>query len=142
MPRDFSRGRKVADLVQRELALLVQREVRDPRLGMITLSGVKVSRDLAFADVYFTMLGCADSQAAEALLNETAGFLRAGLAQALKVRTTPRLRFHFDKTLETGIKVSQAIDAALALDKSRDKSRDKSGRLEKSQRPASAEAPR
>ena len=119
MPKEFSRGRKVADLVQRELALLIQREVKDPRLGLLTLSGVKVSRDLAFADVYFTLLGAEDPAAAEALLNEAASFLRSGLSQALKVRATPRLRFHFDKTLETGIAVGKAIDAALAEDQHR-----------------------
>lgn len=121
MPREFSRGTKIADLVQRELALLLQREVQDPRLGMITLSGVKVTRDLAFADVYFTMLGCEDTEGAEDLLNQASGFLRSQLAQALRVRTTPRLRFHFDGTLENGIRVGKAIDAALALDKSRQK---------------------
>ena len=117
--RNPARGRKVADLVQRELALLIQREVKDPRLGMVTIVEVKVTRDLAFADVYFTMLSAepADPAAAEAALAKTGGFLRAQLAQTLRVRTAPRLRFHFDRTLETGLRVSKAIDAARARDR-------------------------
>ena len=77
MPREFSRGRRIADQIQHEIAILVQQEVKDPRVGMVTINEVKVSRDLAYADVYFTMLGNADHKAAESALTNAAGFLRS-----------------------------------------------------------------
>lgn len=119
MPREFSRGRRVADLIQQELARLIQQEVKDPRVGMVTINEVKVSRDLAFADVYFTMLGDGEASAAEKALDNAAGFLRSQLARALSTRTTPRLRFHYDATIETGARISKAINDALAEDRSR-----------------------
>lgn len=116
MPKEFSRGRRIADLVQRQLALLVQREVKDPRIGMVTINEAKVSRDLAWADVYFTVLGTQDYASVEQTLNGASGFLRSQLAKALGTRTTPRLRFHYDMTTQRGAKLGKAIDAARALD--------------------------
>lgn len=119
MPREFSRGQKVADLIQRELAVLIQREVKDPRIGMVTINEATVSRDLAFSDVYFTVLGAEDTEAVEEVLNHASGFLRSQLAKVLNTRTTPRLRFHYDATIETGARISQAIDEAIAEDERR-----------------------
>ncbi len=118
MPKESSRGRKVADLIQRELAMLIQREVKDPRIGMVTINEAKVSRDLAFSDVYFTVLPSDNSAAVEEVLNQASGFLRSQLAKTLNTRTTPKLRFHFDSTIEDGARMSQAIDQALADDAS------------------------
>lgn len=95
----------------------MQTEVKDPRVGMVTINEVKVSRDLAFADVYFTMLGEADHRAAEAALTNAAGFLRSQLARILTARTTPRLRFHYDESIENGERMSKAIDAARKRDR-------------------------
>lgn len=120
MPREFSRGRKVADLIQRELAVLIQREVKDPRIGMVTINEASVSRDLAFADIYFTVLPAEDTAGAEEVLNQAAGFLRSQLARILNTRTTPKLRFHYDATIENGARLSKAIDDAIARDESRD----------------------
>jgi len=117
MPREFSRGRKVADLIQRELAILIQREVKDPRIGMVTVNEASVSRDLAFADVYFTVLPAENTGEVEEILNQAGGFLRSELAKTLNTRTTPRLRFHYDATIENGARLSQAIDAARARDR-------------------------
>ncbi len=117
MPREFSRGRRVADQIRKDLAILIQREIKDPRLGMVTINDAKVSRDLAVADVYFTVLPEGDSAAAEDLLNNAGGFLRSLLAKNLSTRTTPRLRFHYDHTVENGARLSKAIDTALASDR-------------------------
>ncbi len=118
MPREFSRGRRIADLIQRELAILIQREMKDPRLGMITINDAKVSRDLAFADVYFTVLGGNNAEAAEEVLNKAGGFLRTQLSKIMSTRTTPKLRFHYDSTIENGERISKAIDDAMRDDSS------------------------
>jgi ribosome-binding factor A len=119
MPREFSRGRRIADLIQRELAILIQREVRDPRLGMITINDAKVSRDLAVADVHFTMFPEENADIAEEVLNNAGGFLRSQLAKIMATRTTPKLRFHYDNTIVTGARISKAIDDAITDDNSR-----------------------
>lgn len=118
MPREFSRGQKVGDLIQRELASLIQREVKDPRIGMVTINEANVSRDLAFADIYFTVLAAEDVTSVEEALNQAAGFLRSQLAKVLNTRTTPKLRFHYDATIENGARISRAIDTAIASDTS------------------------
>ena len=124
MPREFSRGRKIADLIQRELAILIQREVKDPRIGMVTISEATVSRDLSFADIYFTVLPAENTAEIEEVLNQAGGFLRSQLAKILSTRTTPRLRFHYDATIENGSRLSQAIDKAIAEDESRGSEQD------------------
>ena len=116
MPREFSRGRKVGDLIHRELASLIQREVKDPRIGMVTITEANVTRDLAVAEIYFTVLPADDVKGTEEALNEASGFLRSQLASLLNVRTTPKLRFHYDTTIEDGVRISQAIDNAIARD--------------------------
>jgi ribosome-binding factor A len=118
MPRESSRGRKIADLIQRELAVLIQREVKDPRIGMVTINEATVSRDLAYSDVYFTVLPAENTSDVEEVLNQASGFLRSKLSKILSTRTTPRLRFHYDHTIENGARMNQAIDKALAEDES------------------------
>jgi len=120
MPREFSRGRRVGDLIQRELANLIQREVKDPRIGMVTINEANVSRDLAFADIYFTVLPDKENQTVEAVLNQAAGFLRSQLARLLDTRLTPKLRFHYDETIGNGVRLSQVIDEAIARDERQD----------------------
>ena len=134
MPREFSRGRRVADHIQKELAVLIQQEIKDPRVGLVTINEVKVSRDLAFADVYYTSFssdtfreqeiptGESEEQnekenvtSAEVLEN-AAGFLRSRLAKSLSTRTTPKLRFHYDHTIEQGAQMTQAIKNAIESD--------------------------
>jgi ribosome-binding factor A len=116
MPNEFSRGDKVAGLIAREIAVLIQQDLRDPRLGLVTISEVKVSRDLGFADVYFTVLPVDKSTVAEQVLNGAGGFLRKELSKRITIRTTPRLRFHYDETIDKGARLSRAIDNALASD--------------------------
>lgn len=92
-------------------------EVKDPRVGMVTINEVKVSRDLAFADVYFTMLGSDESAAAEEALSKVSGFLRSQLARTLTTRITPKLRFHYDHSIEEGDRMSRMISEAVNRDR-------------------------
>ncbi|MDN6319137.1 MAG: 30S ribosome-binding factor RbfA [Marinobacter sp.] len=103
MAREFSRIDRIGDQMQRELAQLIQREVKDPRLGMVTVNAVKVSRDLGYADIYVSLLSTeeltAESpevQESVSVLNRAAGFLRGQVGRAMKLRVVPQLRFHFD----------------------------------------------
>ncbi|WP_299183643.1 30S ribosome-binding factor RbfA [uncultured Neptuniibacter sp.] len=119
MARDYSRTSRIADQLQRELAQLIQFEVKDPRLGMVTVSHVKVSKDLGFADVYITVLPLNGKDEAEAIvdslkvLNNAAGFLRGELCRNVKLRVMPQLRFHFDETIERGRHLHHLIEAAI-----------------------------
>ena len=118
MPKESSRGRKIGDLIQREVAVLVQREIKDPRIGMVTINEATVSRDLAFSDIYFTVLPSENTEIVEEVLNEASGFLRSQLAKVLSIRTTPKLRFHYDNTIESGARMNKAINKALSQDQS------------------------
>lgn len=106
MPKEFSRIDRIGDQMQRELAQLIQREVKDPRVGMVTVNAVKVSRDLGYADVYVSLLTTEElteesPQVRDSLsvLNKAAGFLKGQVGRAMKLRVTPQLRFHFDALL-------------------------------------------
>jgi ribosome-binding factor A len=118
MPKESSRGRKIGDLIQREVAVLVQREIKDPRIGMVTINEATVSRDLAFSDIYFTVLPSENTEIVEEVLNQASGFLRSQLAKVLSTRTTPKLRFHYDNTIESGARMNKAINSALSQDES------------------------
>ena len=109
------RLRRVADQIQRELSALLSTELKDPRVGMVTLTGVEVSPDLAHAKVFFTMLGDAEALArTEAGLKRAAGFLRSELGHRLKLRITPEVRFVHDASVERGARLSKLIDDAVA----------------------------
>ncbi|MCP1327367.1 30S ribosome-binding factor RbfA, partial [Halomonas sp. 707D4] len=108
--------------LQKELAVLIQREVKDPRLGMITVSGATVSRDLGYADIYVTLLG---EQAPERIkenlqvLKRASGFLRSQIARRIKLRHVPELRFHYDESVVRGQQLSSLIDEAVSSDRAR-----------------------
>ncbi len=102
-----NRSFRVADQIQRDLAELV-RELKDPRLGMLTLSGVDVTPDYAHAKVRFTLL-VGDPQDTEDALNEAAGFLRNSLFKRLQIHTVPTLHFHFDKSTERAAEMNALI---------------------------------
>lgn len=119
MAQESNRLNKIGDQLKRELALLIQNEVRDPRIGMVSITGVRVSRDLAYAEVFLTMVGKSSGvEAEEALqaLNKAAGFLRSLLARNINLRTTPRLKFSYDESIARGAYLSGLIDEALASD--------------------------
>lgn len=120
--RGFSRTDRIADQIQRDLAVLLQRELKDPRLGLPTISGVKVSKDLSYADVYITFMAIEDpAKVKEALkvLDNAAGLLRSMLSRSIKLRVMPRLRFHYDETIVEGPRISALINAAVAEDNAR-----------------------
>ncbi len=117
MPKDASRPRRVAEQIQRELAELIQLEVKDPRVGMVTLTGVEVSADYAHAKVFFSLLGD-QARVNEALkgLNSAAGFLRSQVAHRMKLRVMPMLHFIHDISLEQGARLDKLIADAVADD--------------------------
>ncbi len=119
MPKEHSRGQRIGDLIQRELSLVIQKEMRDPRVGMLTINEVKVSRDLAYADVYYTLLQNDESAAPDEILNNAGGFMRSHLARVLTTRTVPKLRFHYDESVAHGQRLSSLIDKAVAEDEAR-----------------------
>ncbi len=117
MPRDFPRTRRVGEQMQRELAVLIRDRIKDPRLGMVTVSDVEVSRDLAHARVYFTVLGDEEARRqSQEVLDRAAGFLRGELGRIMKLRTVPELRFIYDESIERGEKLDALIEAALEAD--------------------------
>lgn len=107
-----NRGLRVADQIQRDLADLV-RELKDPRLGMVTISAVEVTPDYAHARVYFTVL-VGEPQVCQDALNEAAGFLRSGLFKRLALHTIPTLHFQFDRTTERAARLQSLIHQANA----------------------------
>lgn len=112
-----NRGLRVADQIQRDLAELI-RDLKDPRIGMVTISAVEVTPDYAHAKVYFSLL-VGDVKATGDALNEAAGFLRNGLFKRLQIHTVPSLHFHFDRTTERAAEMS-ALIAKANSDRSRD----------------------
>ena len=108
-----NRSYRVADQIQRDLAELI-RELKDPRVGMVTLNAVEVSPDYAHAKVYFSVLVGAPADT-EAALNEAAGWLRNGLFKRLAIHTVPTLHFHFDRTTERAADLSALIARANAM---------------------------
>ena len=110
------RRARIADQIQRELAEVIRTELRDPRVGtMVTLTGIEMSRDGSHAKVFFTVLG-AESAARDATegLQSAAGFLRSEIAHRLSTRSVPELHFHFDESVERGVRLSRLIDEAVA----------------------------
>lgn len=107
-----NRGFRVADQIQRDLSELL-RELKDPRVGMVTINAVEVSPDYAHAQVYFSVL-TGQAQDCEEALNEAAGFLRNGLFKRLAIHTVPTLHFHFDRTTERAAELGALISQANA----------------------------
>jgi ribosome-binding factor A len=124
MPRDFSRTLRVAEQIQRELADLIRTEVKDPRVGMVTLTDVEVAADYGHANIFFTILGSGKQiELAVAALNHAAGFLRHELGRRVKLRSVPQLHFFHDESVERGIRLSQLIDQAIGDSSSDEKTR-------------------
>ena len=108
------RRARIADQIQRELAEVIRLELRDPRIGMVTITGIEVTRDQSHAKVFFTVLG-AESAAESALegLRRAAGFLRTEIAHRLSTRSVPELHFEHDISIERGARLSRLIDEAV-----------------------------
>ena len=108
-----NRGFKVADQIQRDLTELIARELKDPRVGMVTIQAVEVTPDYAPAKVFFSVL-VGDPVEAQAALNQAAGFLRRGLFKRLHIHTVPTLHFQFDRTTERAADMNALIAQAVA----------------------------
>ena len=119
MSKEFSRTQRVSQQLQKELALILQREVRDSRIGMVTISDVEVSRDLAYAKVFVTFL-CIGEQTPEsclAALKEHEVPIRMALGKRLRHRLTPEVLFTYDNTLVEGMRLSHLVSEVLNDDK-------------------------
>jgi ribosome-binding factor A len=132
-----ARAQRIADQIQREIAVLIQLEVSDPRVGMVSVTGVDVSNDLAHAKIYITVLNSlagdeqinADTLSEPGVLDQleieenlkalkkASGFLRTLLAKRLRLRVVPKLQFYYDSSIEQGQRLSDLIDDALAADR-------------------------
>jgi len=108
------RQRKVAELLHKEISLLIQYEVRDPRLGFVTVTGVDVTPDLRQARVYFTTLDETEVDETLAGLTSAAGYFRSQLAESLALRYIPELTFKLDTSLEHGLRIESLLDTIKA----------------------------
>lgn len=126
MARDFSRSQRVSQEMQKEIAIILQREVKDPRIGMATVSGVEISRDLAYAKVFVTFLNLSGGDESEedmvanglTALNEAAGFIRSLLGKAMRLRIVPELTFAYDNSLVEGMRMSNLVSNVVKTTKS------------------------
>lgn len=116
MPKGYARTDRIAEQIQREVAQLLRLDVKDPRVRMITLTGVEVTKDYSHAKVFYTTLDGV-SDAVQQGLEHASGYLRSQLAHSMKLRIMPQLHFVYDPSIEHGAHLSQLIDQAVASDK-------------------------
>ena len=120
MPREFPRARRIEEQLKRLLSELVRREVKDPRVGLITITSVEVTRDLTHAKVYFTpFAGIGDADLALEALQHAAGYLRIPVRNQMRLRAAPELAFQLDDSVERGARLSTLIHDAVESDRSR-----------------------
>jgi ribosome-binding factor A len=120
MPREFPRARRVEEQLKRLLADLIRREVKDPRVGLITITSAEVSRDLTHAKVFFTpFAGVGNAEAALEALRHASGYLRHQVRNLMRLRVAPELDFHIDDSVERGARLSALIHDAVESDRQR-----------------------
>ncbi|MGZ8257145.1 MAG: 30S ribosome-binding factor RbfA [Gallionella sp.] len=113
---NYARTDRVGQQMQREVAELIRLEINDPRVKLVTITGVEVAGDYSHAKIFFTRLDGKHAEAQEGL-DRASGFLRSQLSRSLKLRIMPQLHFVFDASVERGSHLSQLIDKAVAADK-------------------------
>jgi len=120
MAREYARTDRVAQQIQKEIAVILMREIKDPRLSMTTVSAVEVTRDLAYAKVFVTFFNDNDDEIKASLevLSEAEGYIRSLLGKRLRARIMPHLRFVYDKSMVEGVRMGNLVDQAVASDKS------------------------
>lgn len=117
MAKEYARTVRLGEQIRRELAELLRREVKDPRVGIVTISSVDLSSDLSHAKVFYTVLGDeASRKDTQVGLDKAAGFLRGKVGQAIKTRVTPQLHFQFDDSPERGAQLEALIEHAVRTD--------------------------
>ncbi|MBM4220155.1 MAG: 30S ribosome-binding factor RbfA [Gammaproteobacteria bacterium] len=120
MPREYPRARRIEEQLKRLLSELVRREVKDPRVGLITITSAEVSKDLSHANVYFTpFAGAGDAAAALEALQHAAGYLRHQVRNQMRLRVAPELVFRIDDSVERGARLSALIHDAVERDRER-----------------------
>lgn len=126
MPKEFSRTERVGQQIQKEIAVILQREVKDPRLGMVTVSSVSVTRDLAHAKIHVSFFEDDAEKIKESIeiLNDAAGYVRSLVASRVRVRIMPQLHFFYDNSLVEGVRMSRLVDDAIASDEARQTDQD------------------
>lgn len=128
MPKDYSRTRRVGEQIQREMAQLVQQEIKDPRLGLVTISAVKLSKDMSHANIFFTVLGVDDADENDKpsqkqiaddtvkILEGASGFLRHELGKRMQLRIVPQVHFKYDESISYGNDLSALINKAMGME--------------------------
>ncbi|MEM0516020.1 30S ribosome-binding factor RbfA [Pseudoalteromonas sp. YIC-827] len=118
--REFSRTERVAQQIQKEIAVILQREIKDPRLGMVTVSAVEVSRDLSYAKIFVTVFNQEDESKTKQsmrILNDASGYIRSLLGKRIRARIVPELRFVIDTSLLEGMRISNLVESVMREDK-------------------------
>ncbi|ANF61369.1 ribosome-binding factor A [[Haemophilus] ducreyi] len=124
MSREFKRSDRVAQELQKEIAVILQREVKDPRIGMVTVSDVEVSRDLAYAKIFVTFLFDNDQDIiAQGMkgLEKAGPYIRTLLGKAMRLRIVPELRFIYDQSLVEGMRMSNLVSNVIKSDQAKHK---------------------
>jgi len=117
MPKDYSRSRRIGLQIQRDLADLIRGQIKDPRVGLVSVNAVKVSRDLSHAKVYITTLDDQHRELTLDILQKAAGYLRHELGQLMSTRIIPQLHFFYDDSIEQGSRLTSLIEEAISSDK-------------------------
>jgi len=119
MAREYARTDRVGQQIQKEIAVILMREIKDPRLSMTTVSAVEVTRDLAYAKVFVTFFNdnADEIKASLEVLAEAEGYIRSLLGKRLRARIMPHLRFVYDSSMSEGVRMSALVDQAVASDK-------------------------
>ena len=120
MAREYARTDRVGQQIQKEIATILMREIKDPRLSMTTVSAVEVTRDLAYAKIFVTFINDEpeDIKASLEVLADAEGYIRSLLGKRLRARIMPHLRFVYDSSMSEGVRMSALVDKAIASDKS------------------------
>ncbi len=111
MTREFKRSSRVSSQMQKELAIILQQGIKDPRIGFVTVNEVELSKDLTSAKIYITVLG-ADKQAQKdniQWLNDAAPYIRSEMGKRMRLRSVPYIKFHYDNSFENGMRVSSLL---------------------------------
>ncbi|HUX81395.1 MAG TPA: 30S ribosome-binding factor RbfA [Halothiobacillus sp.] len=116
MPQGFGRHQRVAEQIRREIADLLREEIRQVGISLLTVTDCEVTRDLSYARVYYSVLNAEERERAQGWLDSAAGHLRTELAHRMRLRSVPRLSFHYDPSIEHGMQMDALISAVRRQD--------------------------